>query len=179
MPDRWLHGVVPLDEPEPLLIGPLGFTALSDGQFGVSGIHAEIAQIQRCRGGLDAKVLHQLRCLLNLLMPGVTVKRRPRKCPRANTPVRLGRHRNARLGAEHERRAGLAFSKAVKLRHGQIVGTLGVIGSTRLPCNKMIQIVEITSKLVSSAFSHSRCECRGGCLAGCASAQRPRQARTF
>jgi heat-inducible transcriptional repressor len=39
---------------------------------------------------------------------------------------------------------------------GQIVGTLGVIGPTRMPYDKMIQIVDITSKLVSSALSHSR-----------------------
>jgi heat-inducible transcriptional repressor len=39
---------------------------------------------------------------------------------------------------------------------GQVVGTLGVIGPTRMPYDKMIQIVDITSKLVSSALSHSR-----------------------
>ena len=37
---------------------------------------------------------------------------------------------------------------------GQIVGTLGVIGPTRMPYDKMIQIVDITSKLVSNALSH-------------------------
>ena len=39
---------------------------------------------------------------------------------------------------------------------GQIVGTLGVIGPTRMPYDKMIQIVDITSKLVSNALSHQR-----------------------
>lgn len=39
---------------------------------------------------------------------------------------------------------------------GQIVGTLGVIGPTRMPYDKMIQIVDITSKLVSNALSHHR-----------------------
>jgi heat-inducible transcriptional repressor len=39
---------------------------------------------------------------------------------------------------------------------GQIVGTLGVIGPMRMPYEKMIQIVDITSKLVSSALSHSK-----------------------
>ena len=39
---------------------------------------------------------------------------------------------------------------------GQIVGTLGVIGPTRIPYDKMIQIVDITSKLVSNALSHQR-----------------------
>lgn len=39
---------------------------------------------------------------------------------------------------------------------GQIVGTLGVIGLTRMPYDKMIQIVDITSKLVSNALSHQR-----------------------
>jgi len=38
---------------------------------------------------------------------------------------------------------------------GQIVGTLGVIGPTRMPYDKMIQIVDITSKLVSNALSHA------------------------
>ncbi len=37
---------------------------------------------------------------------------------------------------------------------GQIVGTLGVIGPMRMPYDKMIQIVDITSRLVSNALSH-------------------------
>ena len=37
---------------------------------------------------------------------------------------------------------------------GQIVGTLGVIGPTRMAYDRMIQIVDITSKLVSNALSH-------------------------
>lgn len=39
---------------------------------------------------------------------------------------------------------------------GQIVGTLGVIGPTRMPYDKMIQIVDITSKLVTNALSYHR-----------------------
>ncbi len=39
---------------------------------------------------------------------------------------------------------------------GQVVGTLGVIGPTRMNYDKMIQIVDITSKLVSNALSHHR-----------------------
>ena len=39
---------------------------------------------------------------------------------------------------------------------GKVVGTLGVIGPMRMPYEKMIQIVDITSKLVSSALSHSK-----------------------
>ncbi len=39
---------------------------------------------------------------------------------------------------------------------GQVVGTLGVIGPMRMPYDKMIQIVDITSKLVSNALSHHR-----------------------
>jgi heat-inducible transcriptional repressor len=34
---------------------------------------------------------------------------------------------------------------------GQVVGTLGVIGPTRMPYDRMIQIVDITSKLVTNA----------------------------
>jgi heat-inducible transcriptional repressor len=37
---------------------------------------------------------------------------------------------------------------------GQVVGTLGVIGPQRMPYDRMIQIVDITSKLVSNALSH-------------------------
>jgi heat-inducible transcriptional repressor len=37
---------------------------------------------------------------------------------------------------------------------GQVVGTLGVIGPTRMPYERMIQIVNITSKLISNALSH-------------------------
>ena len=39
---------------------------------------------------------------------------------------------------------------------GHVVGTLGVIGPMRMPYEKMIQIVDITSKLVSTALSHSK-----------------------
>lgn len=38
---------------------------------------------------------------------------------------------------------------------GKIVGTLGVIGPTRMPYDRMIQIVDITAKLVSNALSQS------------------------
>ena len=37
---------------------------------------------------------------------------------------------------------------------GQVVGTLGVIGPTRMAYDRMIQIVDITTKLVSNALSH-------------------------
>ncbi|WP_312303704.1 heat-inducible transcriptional repressor HrcA [Pulveribacter sp.] len=39
---------------------------------------------------------------------------------------------------------------------GQVVGTLGVIGPTRMAYDRMIQIVDITSKLVSNALSHRK-----------------------
>ena len=39
---------------------------------------------------------------------------------------------------------------------GQVVGTLGVIGPTRMPYDRMIQIVDITARLVSNALSHNR-----------------------
>ena len=39
---------------------------------------------------------------------------------------------------------------------GQIVGTLGVIGPTRMPYERMIQIVDITSRLISNALSHHK-----------------------
>ena len=39
---------------------------------------------------------------------------------------------------------------------GQVVGTLGVIGPTRMAYDRMIQSVDITSKLVSNALSHQR-----------------------
>lgn len=39
---------------------------------------------------------------------------------------------------------------------GKIVGTLGVIGPTRMPYEKMVQIVGITSRLVSNALSHTK-----------------------
>ena len=37
--------------------------------------------------------------------------------------------------------------------HGKVVGTLGVIGPTRMAYDRMIQIVDITSRLVSNALS--------------------------
>ena len=37
---------------------------------------------------------------------------------------------------------------------GQVVGTLGVIGPTRMAYERVIPIVDITAKLFSSALSH-------------------------
>ncbi|MFN4005864.1 MAG: heat-inducible transcriptional repressor HrcA [Hylemonella sp.] len=39
---------------------------------------------------------------------------------------------------------------------GQVVGTLGVIGPTRMPYDRMIQIVDITAKLLGNALSHHK-----------------------
>ena len=39
---------------------------------------------------------------------------------------------------------------------GQVVGTLGVIGPTRMPYDRMIQIVDITSKLLGNALSRPK-----------------------
>jgi heat-inducible transcriptional repressor len=39
---------------------------------------------------------------------------------------------------------------------GQVVGTLGVIGPTRMAYDRMIQIVDITSKLVGNALSQHK-----------------------
>jgi heat-inducible transcriptional repressor len=39
---------------------------------------------------------------------------------------------------------------------GQVVGTLGVIGPTRMPYDRMIQIVDITARLVTNALSHHK-----------------------
>ena len=39
---------------------------------------------------------------------------------------------------------------------GRVVGTLGVIGPTRMAYDRMIQIVDITSRLVSNALSAPR-----------------------
>jgi heat-inducible transcriptional repressor len=39
---------------------------------------------------------------------------------------------------------------------GRIVGTLGVIGPTRMPYNRMIQIVDITARMVGHALSSPR-----------------------
>ena len=36
---------------------------------------------------------------------------------------------------------------------GRIIGTLGVIGPTRMPYGRMIQIVDITARLVGNALS--------------------------
>jgi heat-inducible transcriptional repressor len=39
--------------------------------------------------------------------------------------------------------------------NGRVVGTLGVIGPTRMAYDRMVQIVDITSRLVSNALSHN------------------------
>jgi heat-inducible transcriptional repressor len=50
----------------------------------------------------------------------------------------------------------LAVVSAPYEADGKVVGTLGVIGPQRMPYDKMIQIVDITSKLVSNALSQPR-----------------------
>ena len=40
--------------------------------------------------------------------------------------------------------------------NGEVVGTLGVIGPQRMPYDRMIQIVDITSKLLGNALSHGK-----------------------
>ena len=39
---------------------------------------------------------------------------------------------------------------------GAVVGTLGVIGPQRMPYERMIQIVDITAKLLGNALSQPR-----------------------
>jgi len=39
---------------------------------------------------------------------------------------------------------------------GQLVGTLGVIGPQRMPYERMIQIVDVTAKLVGNALRQSK-----------------------
>ena len=51
---------------------------------------------------------------------------------------------------------GLSGVSAPYELDGKVVCTLGVIGPTRMHYDKMIQIVDITSKLVSNALSHKR-----------------------
>ena len=51
---------------------------------------------------------------------------------------------------------GLSVVTAPYEVDGQVVGTLGVIGPQRMPYERMIQIVDVTAKLVSNALSHSK-----------------------
>ena len=50
-------------------------------------------------------------------------------------------------------KARLAIHRAPYEVNGQVVGMLGVIGPTRTAYDRMIQIVDITSRLVSNALS--------------------------
>jgi heat-inducible transcriptional repressor len=50
----------------------------------------------------------------------------------------------------------LSVVSAPYLVDGQVVGKLAVIGPTRMPYERMIQIVDITSKLVGNALSQSQ-----------------------
>nr|UOZ97186.1 Heat-inducible transcription repressor HrcA [Cupriavidus sp.] len=46
--------------------------------------------------------------------------------------------------------------------NGQVVGTLGVIGPTRMAYDRVIPIVDITARLVSTALTHLASEHSGG-----------------
>ena len=61
---------------------------------------------------------------------------------------------------------------------GQVVGTLGVIGPTRMAYDRMIQIVDITSRLVSNALSHKSSGARVSREALLALNGKPREAAT-
>jgi len=39
---------------------------------------------------------------------------------------------------------------------GRVVGTVGVIGPTRMAYDRMVQIVDITSRLVGNVLSHKQ-----------------------
>ena len=52
--------------------------------------------------------------------------------------------------------AELSMVSAPYVVDGQVVGTLGVIGPTRMPYDRMIQIVDITSRLVGNALSQGK-----------------------
>jgi len=48
----------------------------------------------------------------------------------------------------------LSMVSAPYALNGEVVGTLGVIGPTRMPYDRMIQIVDITARLLGNALSH-------------------------
>jgi heat-inducible transcriptional repressor len=50
----------------------------------------------------------------------------------------------------------LSMVSAPYVVDGQVVGTLGVIGPTRMPYDRVIQIVDITSRLVGNALSQGK-----------------------
>jgi heat-inducible transcriptional repressor len=50
----------------------------------------------------------------------------------------------------------LSIVTAPYVADGQVVGTLGVIGPQRMPYDRMIQIVDITAKLVGNALSQPK-----------------------
>ena len=59
-----------------------------------------------------------------------------------------------RRGGEPTTHLGVVRKGAVRLEvDGRIVGTLGVVGPMRMPYDRMIQIVDITARLVSHALS--------------------------
>ena len=60
-------------------------------------------------------------------------------------------HYTAHLIHEHE--DFLPDLTCVAEVDGQIVGTLGVIGPTRMPYQRMIEIVDITSRMIGNALS--------------------------
>ena len=54
------------------------------------------------------------------------------------------------------RREAQSVVSAPCVADGRVVGTLGVIGPTRMAYDRMIQIVDITSRLVGHALSAPR-----------------------
>ena len=57
------------------------------------------------------------------------------------------------MGVEHEQVFERPYIFLVAEVNGEVVGTLGVIGPTRMAYDRVIPIVDITARLLSSALS--------------------------
>ncbi len=106
--DHGLDGIAPFDELESFGIQPLGLAPVRDGQPRVLRVHHR-------RGGPDAAVLQQDGGLLDLLVQRMPIEWSTGKRTGTDDEVALGGDGNAHLGAELERRAGLALAEAVGL----------------------------------------------------------------
>jgi heat-inducible transcriptional repressor len=91
--------------------------------------------------------------------PSTCSSRRPSSCACWTSPAR-----QRACGSTSAARARWCRSKSCRIVSAPYEvdgrwsppGTLGVIGPTRMPYDRMIQIVDITSKLVSNALSHHK-----------------------
>src|SRR2546422_1054751 len=98
----------------------------------------------------------QVAVVLNERLAGLTLKHIPATLPhrlREALATRLGRGLTITIGTEHQDPKLAPFTLVTaSYRLGPLAGVIGVMGPTRMPYDKIVALVEHTSRLVGELF---------------------------